>query len=246
MKHTHTEALRGIGFSESEINIYLALLKKGEAKAHDIAKQTGIPRTTIYGLLNGMIAKGIASSIVKEQATYFQAVDPQVIIRSWDEKRKQFQDIVPELLAIATSMGEPASVVKYEGVQGIKSILQDMLREEKPIDHYGDLASLMNVLPYAFPSYIKERVKRKIPIRVICKEEKEHGSLLQNSKKEFRELRFVPQAYGFTSNIFIYAEKVAIMNIKHEPFTGIVITNKDFVNTQENFFALLWNKLKTQ
>ena len=42
--------LSALDFSEKESQIYLALLEVGSGKAQDIAKKTGLNRTTVYDI----------------------------------------------------------------------------------------------------------------------------------------------------------------------------------------------------
>jgi len=63
---------------------------------------------------------------------------------------------------------------------------------------------------------------------------------LKNAKNQFREFIFVPPGFEFKTSVFIYLDKVAIFSIKNEPYYSIVIENKDYNDTQRNFFELLW------
>ena len=78
----------------------------------------------------------------------------------------------------------------------------------------------------------------------MCKREEAHEELVKSSKKEFREFVFIPEHFHFDSSIFIYSNKVAIFNIKEEPYFVVIIDNLDFYNTQKTFFELLWNAYK--
>lgn len=147
---------------------------------------------------------------------------------------------MPELTNISETIEEKPKVTIYEGLKGIKSILKGVLEERKIIYHYGDIISIQSVFSYAFPQFVKERVKRRIPIRIICKEEEQHKELLKTAKKEYREFVFIPKEYVFKTSTFIYADKVVIFSISKEPYYAIVIGNKDIYNTQKNLFEIVW------
>ena len=244
MAERYVEALKEYGLSENEIKVYITLLKMGEASAQGIAKNAGLPRTTTYHLLDALSQKGLVSYVEKGLIKYFQATPPEHLIELLAEKKRRIEEIVPELKAIVATIKEKPKVVVYEGLQGIKSILQDILDEKTEILHYGDIASLQNVLRYAFPQFIRKRVERKIPIRIICKKEEPHEELLKTTKKEYRSFVFIPQNYIFKSSIFLYANKIAILNLHTEPYYGVVIHNKDYYDTEKNLFELLWKAYK--
>ncbi len=244
MDSNYYEALSEYGLSDNEIKTYVTMLKIGEGTAQQIAKYSQLPRTTTYHLIESLIQKGLASSIKIGTILNFQAIKPERIIGILEEKKNSLKKIMPELSALMGTLKEKPKVTVFEGPKGIKAVLQDVLEENKIIYHYGDIVSLQNVLPYAFPQYISQRVKRKIPIQIICKKEEAHENLTKNAKKEYRDFKFIPDDYSFKTSVFIYANKVAIFNLNEEPYYVVVMENKDFYDTQKNFFELLWKSAK--
>lgn len=235
-------ALIEYGLSENEIQVYLALLKLGESTAQNIAKTSRLPRTTTYHLLESLIQKALVSFVIKETIKHFQAAEPKKLIRILEEKKKIIQEIVPELANLKKTIKEKPKVTVFEGLKGIRSVLKDVLEENKTIYHYGDIISMQKVFSYAFPQYIKQRVKRKIPIKIICKKQEAHKDLIKTAKKEFREFVFVSK--DFKSSVFIYADKVAVFSIKTEPYYVVVMENKNFYDSQKTMFDLLWRTAK--
>jgi len=69
------EPLRRVGLTAYESEAYLALLSKRELTAEDVAKQTSIPVTRVYGTLEQLMQKGFAR-IIQSRPKRFQAVPP--------------------------------------------------------------------------------------------------------------------------------------------------------------------------
>lgn len=244
MKNKHIFALEEYGLSENEIKIYIALLKAGESSVQTTAKNAELPRTTSYHILTALQQKGLVSFVIKEHIKYFQAISPNILKEMLNQKKKYIEEALPELNAMISTLKQKPEVEIFEGTKGIKSILLDVLEEKNEIIHYGDIISLTKSLEYVFPQYINERVKRKIPIRVIGKREKEHAELIKTASKEYRKFRFLPKDFIFKTSIFIYKDKVAILNLQQEPYYGIVIINKDYNDTQKQVFELMWKIAK--
>ncbi len=59
------EALKSFGLSEYEAKALLALLSRGAMTAREIAEVSGIPRTSVYDVMNSLIAKGLVESFGK-------------------------------------------------------------------------------------------------------------------------------------------------------------------------------------
>ncbi len=240
----YISALKEYGLSENEIKVYITLLKTGESTAQTIAKNANLPRTTTYHLLESLLQKGLVSVVIKETIKYFQPVSPNKLVEILEYKKRLVQETLPELTALAETIRLKPKAVIFEGTTGIRSILEDVLEEKKIIYHYGDILSLQDTLQYIFPQYLKKRVERKIPIKIICKREEPHKELLKSSKKQFREFVFIPHNYPLKSSVFIYSKKVAILSLQKESYYGIIIENEDFYETQKNLFELLWKTYK--
>ena len=52
--------LKDLGFTEYEAKAYLALLRGGPATAYAVARDSGVPRSKVYGVLEGMVGRGVA------------------------------------------------------------------------------------------------------------------------------------------------------------------------------------------
>jgi len=186
-----------------------------------------------------LIQKGIASSVIKNKIKYFHSANPTTIPALLQERARRIKEVLPELLAIRESIEEKPKVQVYEGIKGIKTLLEDVLTENKEILHYGDIISLQDSLRYIFPQFINRRIQKKIPIKIICKKEEIHADLIKTARKSYRKFSFIPKGFVFKSSIFIYKRKVVILNLQKEPHYGIMIDNKDFYDTQKNLVELL-------
>src|SRR5208283_6020788 len=69
------ESLRRAGLTTYESEAYLALLSKRELTAEDVARQTSIPITRVYGTLEQLMQKGFAR-IMQSRPKRFHAVPP--------------------------------------------------------------------------------------------------------------------------------------------------------------------------
>jgi sugar-specific transcriptional regulator TrmB len=240
----YTEILREYGLTKNEGNIYITLLKLKQSSVQQIAKNASLPRTTTYHLLESLSQKGLVSFIIKEKIKFYQSANPRVLVETLNEKKKKIKEIIPELTALGGSITDRPKTQVYEGIKGIRTILEDILETKDTILHYGDIISLENSLKYIFPQFIIKRIKKRIPIKIICRKEDQHSNLIKSSKKEFRKFRFVPKSFTFKSSVFLYGNKVAILSLTKEPFYGILIENKDFFQSQRNLFELIWKILQ--
>jgi sugar-specific transcriptional regulator TrmB len=73
--------LKDLGFTEYEAKAYLALLKGRPATAYAVSRDSGVPRSKVYGVLEGMVGRGVAFVSHGEPAGY-APLPPGELVRS--------------------------------------------------------------------------------------------------------------------------------------------------------------------
>ncbi len=73
--------LKDLGFTEYEAKAYLALLKGPPATAYAVARDSGVPRSKVYGVLEGMVGRGVAFVSHGEPVGY-APLSPRELVRA--------------------------------------------------------------------------------------------------------------------------------------------------------------------
>lgn len=226
--------LREIGLTESEVNVYLALLKNGASLAGKISRMTGIHRRNIYDITERLIKKGFVGYILKNNRRFFEAVNPEKFLDILKEKERNLLENIPYLKEIYSGAKEKQETNFYKGAEGLKSVFQDQLdgNKEKEVLILGASRSAFEILPFYFKWYDKDRVKKKIKAKIIASEK-------LGKKIMLSEIRFLPQKYANPLAINIYKDKVAIILWKKSPIV-IVIKEKEAADSYRKYFELMW------
>jgi len=225
------ELLKELGLTEHEAKVYLALLELGPSLAGQISRKTGIHRRNIYDITERLIKKGIIGYIVKNNRRLFEAVNPKKFLSILKERENEFNEALPELKGLYEKTKEKQETNFYKGQEGLKTIFQDQLEDNKEVLILGASKAAFEVLPFYFKWYDKDRVARKIKARIIATEELKRVPI--------SEIRYMPQKYANPLAINIYKDKVAIILWKKEPF-AIVIKNPEIANSYRMYFELMW------
>jgi len=69
--------LKDLGFSEKEIEVYLAVLQEGKTTPAKVAKLTGINRSTIYSICKDLVTKQVISEDLAGKQSYIVALPPE-------------------------------------------------------------------------------------------------------------------------------------------------------------------------
>ena len=239
------ETLKEIGLEDEEIKVYLAMLEIGSSLASRIAEKTKINRSHVYQLLERLISKGFVSYVIKENRKYFSAVNPEKIIEIVKEREQKLKNILPNLLQLTTLTKEKPIVEVLEGKEGIKTILNDILRVKKDWLGFGSSGKGPEILSFYAEHWEKEREKLKIPMRAIL-DNSESGIKRGNelSKRKYTEIRYMLEEYSSPSSTWIYGDRITfIIWSKEHPF-GIRIKSKEVTDNYKKHFEVLWKNAK--
>jgi sugar-specific transcriptional regulator TrmB len=236
---TH-QLLQKLGFSENEIKVYLAALESGMTSAQDIAEKAGVKRTTAYSVLAYLVNRGVINKTKIKEKTKFIAEPPQRLLLLIKELEEGIKSSLPELETIYNQSDIKPKVTYYEGIEGIKNVFEDSLRE-KPSELLMWLTDdYFKDLPGYSSEYIKERVKLNMHGRRIAPA----GSIWQrqNKKRDTAELSETiavpPQLMTTGVEMMLYNNKLAFMNFR-EKF-GIIIESKAITEAVRQGFELSW------
>src|SRR3989339_620491 len=71
------EKLTKLGLTESEVRIYMAMLKIGASTVQDIAKEARLSRTAVYQIMTELEHKGLVSTFYQKKKKLMVAEDPE-------------------------------------------------------------------------------------------------------------------------------------------------------------------------
>jgi sugar-specific transcriptional regulator TrmB len=242
--------LEKIGLKEKEAKIYIALLKEGECLANKLSKSTNILRSSIYDYLDVLLDKGFISYSIKSGKKYFQAVDPKKIIDNFEEKKEAeetaLKEIIPQLSSLINMSERKANVEVFEGKEGMKTAMSYILKEKpKEVLVYGSSGVGYKLLPYFLEHWHNQRIKLKIPSRIIYNDTEEAKERIKEGPSmKLMKIKFSPiHSSSFTGNL-IYNDSVLITMWNPETPLAILIKSKEIAKDYKDNFEILWKVAK--
>ena len=231
------EVLKEFGLNEKEVRVYLASLELGLSRVNDIAKKAGIIRETTYSVINSLIKKGLMSYVIKSGVKYFEAADPEKLTVILQEKERLVDEILPELETIKKTRIVKPKIEFYEGKEGIKTILEDVLKETKQeLLSISSTKNLRLILRFYFPHFVQRRIKKGIKVRLLTDAEVESRELLR--------FKYLPKGFKLKTTNMFYGNKIAMISLEQKEPIGVIIENKEISDTQKDIFNLLWKLVK--
>lgn len=228
------------GLSEKEAKLYLFCLKTGEATANRLIELSGLPRGTVYDILEKLKVKGLISSLIKEKTMYFRANDPDVLLKTLEEKKTSIKKVIPQLKSIQKSINQKLKIEVFEGLAGVRKILDDILDNCKEVIIMGNEQYARQIILHHPENFRVKRIEKKIKIKNLLEESKIARSL-KNDK--YSKVKHIEELKDSKEVLIIYNNTTVHM-VMEEPTTIIKITSEEYTNTQRLMFENLWKTAK--
>jgi len=233
--------LEDLGLTNAEIKVYLALLEIGVSSAGPIINKTGLQNSVVHMTLHKLVEKGFISFVKKGKTRYYQATNPENIVRFIEEKKKRFQIILPELLAKQKKQEKQEAEV-YEGLKGFKNMLYEFIKDGRKGDEYlffsfytknpDDFENVYNF----YKDFEKERKKLGLIVKGVAPldiKDKFKG-------RDIKNVVFVD--FPVPLNISVLNDKV-IFTPWEDKQVSFLIHSRQLAESFRQFFYSIWDKV---
>lgn len=246
------DCLQALGFEAQETKTYLTLLKTGALTVGNLSRRLGVPRTTLYGYLSRLSDRGLASESLRRGVKVYSAETPDKIVLLFSQRQaqieaaqKQFMHLLPSLRSDRKSVLTSPRFQLYEGEEGLRNVLKDMLLySDLETCSFWPIRQMMNVLSSEFFHFHNlERIERKLFTRAIWPQSEavalKKFPFLGSGPEFQREVRIAPPDVAFSLGYWFYANKVAFLASSSEGF-GFIIESQELVETMKAQFEIMW------
>src|SRR5690606_10033712 len=115
------ELLQRLGFSEYEARAYIALLQRNPMNGYAIAKQSGIPRANVYGVLQKLESRGAVVQVQLEDGIGYVPVSVDALTKRLST---EFVGTLESARTLLQAMETPTDEDYVENIQGHKLLVQ--------------------------------------------------------------------------------------------------------------------------
>ncbi|MCB9359477.1 hypothetical protein H6503_06090 [Candidatus Woesearchaeota archaeon] len=237
------EIFKEIGFTEAETKVYLALLEIGESTAGPILEKTGLQNSTLHKTLKRLVKDGYVSFVIKGKTCHYQATDPEYVLKTIEERKEKFQDIMPELKLMQKKVEKQHAEV-YEGFRGFKNMVYKLIEDVEKGDEYLFFAFYVRnpeKYEYVFNFYREfdeDRHKKGLKIKGIAP-----VTLKDMIKQRRAEVLYVD--FPVPSNIGIVRDKV-IFTPWEDKMVSFMIHSRQLAESFRQLFYSIWEPRKKQ
>ncbi|AEA46077.1 TrmB family transcriptional regulator [Archaeoglobus veneficus] len=135
------DALRSFGLSEYEAKVLLSLIAEGELTAKQIAELSGVPRTSVYEVVKGLMAKGLVQAGGKPMK--FRALPSDELMNLFSRRLKENIEFLKRELPSVESSKREEVVRIYTGEVAINALKESIEGARREIivatTHFDDM-----------------------------------------------------------------------------------------------------------
>ncbi len=244
------ERLQDLGLTPTEATIYLAGQKRSGIDVQSLIKETGLKRPTIYHALETLIQKGLVAKSGSEKKRLFVMANPERLGGYLDTQIQQLTSkkaLLGELSGLLTAKESGSSGIRsehYDGLQGIKTVLEEALYCKSRV--WGLIAPARNVLTDMDATYreyyLAQRKQRGINTRTLWEERPSRsGKGLSPTDLALRNPRYLPKSLQgrFPSMVILFDDKIAFFGTKAAP-SALLITSSELHALVLAMFDGIW------
>lgn len=240
-----------LGLTNIEAHVYLTLLD-GVSSAGNLAKKLGIARSTLYDNLANLQHRGLVTQSERKGVKVWAAESPERVQKiledeasNWNRVLSDYQILLPSLKARESVDLITPRFSYYEGIDGVKRVLSDMLlyRDIRTFALWPVKDTVELLGDEFFFELNRVRVRQNIFVRGLWPADKvldlKKYPCFGSGDAIKRELRVTPPQIECSMGYWAYQNKVAFLSSKKECF-GFIVESRELLQMLETQFNVIW------
>lgn len=237
------QTLTGIGLSEKQARVYVALHKLGQATAYKIAEECEVKKPTVYVILEELRRIGLVLKIPHAKKQLFSPRD----LDEYINEREKGLEAARGMTYVFEKLREKtfSRVLFFTGLRGIRESLEYKFgtRSTDRFDSiYGDVKGVDTVVLDLFREFDEKIIALGVELNVIVpgKEAEVYYPLI---RAEHTSIRQTPDlSYPGDISFEIAEDFVRIIAAKDQQAT--IIENKNVADAFRQMWAVVWKQSK--
>ena len=249
MKDKLLKSLEFLGLKKEEIKIYLCCLEFWNLAISSISRITKIGRVNCYHYVEKLVFKWYLISSKKSWTNIYSAEKPQIFLNKEKERLNLVENIMPDLMSISSNTPNKPNISFFEWEEWIKNIFNKLeLLKDSEIVSFSNFSKLTDFFEDKdfLQKHFKSRLENNIKTRFISPRDDKSDNFVssffpKDFDKNLLEVFLISsQEFFFESEITIFDNHIAIINITKENPVWVIIENKSLYKTQKAIFDLAW------
>jgi len=249
--------LKQLGFSDKEIEIYLAVLGQGKVTPVDVAKITKINRSTVYNLAKDLVDKGIIAEDLGGKTRYLVARPPKELEsliskdkKKLEQKKKLVSQAIQDLQTFTKDTKYTIPKIVFIGDEDLENYLykqapvwtESILEKDETATWWG-FQDRYFVSHYEawIDWYWESSAPKEISLKLLSNESAEK---IKGKTFTPRKIKFFAKTEDFTSSIWIIGDYVIMIVSNKRPHYLVEINDSVLAHNLRVMFKGMWGEVK--
>lgn len=238
--------LTKLGLSQKEIDVYLTSLQLGPSTITEISKKSSIKRPTCYLVIESLLKRGLVSIVRRHAKNLYAAERPRKILSLLKAQERELEKSLPELEALYNSPKYKPKVVVYEGIEGIRTIYDEIyssLSKNEEVVFITSISDLVKHDPVSIDLFTDRLARvKKFKIRELNMKDELCLKYIEENKNKRgpdHHIKLSNSKFPFYNDTVLYGNKVVFFSLKKEIF-ATAIESEEISTTVKSLFEMAW------
>ncbi len=238
--------LRRFGLTRKESDVFLTLLSLGAQPVSVVAKHAGIPRSSMYFVLDRLREAQLIEEFERAGVKFVKCVPVQSlkdILMTRERQIRQTLDLLeeelPKLTAMESSMSITPKVKFSEGREAVMRMYESLLGEKDYCTFFNP-AVVSKMLPEYYeqiPTALREAGGKARELLVRCPEATAYRDRYASPR---HQIRLLPEGMTFSSDCILCGDRICMVAYGERQVSAVEIFAPPLAETQRALFEQLW------
>jgi hypothetical protein len=153
--------------------------------------------------------------------------------------------MLPKFTELYNAKGEDSIIKYYEGLEGVKSVYETILKTLRPKEEYMAITnseSWLNSDEKFFRRFLEKRAKLRVHARILLQDNQVARDFKKLEQNYGEHIKILPKDTTLTTNLIITPRQVVVHQLTPPPM-AMVIENANVVKMNREMFEIMWKSI---
>ncbi len=243
------ELFSKLGLNEKETETFMKLLPLGAQPISVIAKHVGIPRSSMYFIVEKLKGHRLIEEFERTGIKYVKCIPVKDIadVLKADERNIRetlllLKEKLPTLETLENTLSVTPKVKFLEGKEAVMKMYESLAHDEQFYSFFNPavvksmVPAYLNIIPEILSTHKGEAKE----IIVDCKEARAYKNGFHSKR---HQIKILPEAVKFLSDCIICKDRICMITYGENQVAAIEIFSTTLASTQRVVFERVWQSL---
>lgn len=240
---------QNLGANEKEMRAFLKMLELGAQPISIVAKHVGVPRSSMYVILERLKNLQLVEEFERSGITYVKCIPVRHISdvlktkeRTIEQTMKLLGDFSPELERLENKLSITPTVRFYEGKRAVMKMYEEVIRENGFVAFFNPAVvhAIMPEYYYKVGEMLNKNKGRARELLVAGAEAERYKKRFDSSQ---HQIKFLPKGSAFYADTLICKDTIYMISYGEKEVSGTGVCNPSLAAAQRAVFDALWERI---